>query len=232
MLHRDAASSDLERLSHFFRELLCDPGLRGCFRDFLAQEHLAEHMALFWVEAEHIKRAVQRFNRSLKNFGSADVDVRTLYTEAVCKCDDLCKRFLHEGAMHTVATWVEADTRYDVFAALKRLHTIAANLQAAKEAATASNGQTGNVQTGNGGVTAATLLSPGAVKYSHTHAASASAIENDCSGSAQTAAMHKLSDVVDIAQTKVQLVHSLPTHITVYGCNLVRHAVHTGVCSL
>eukprot|EP00953_Heterococcus_sp_UTEX-ZZ885_P014501 8203-Heterococcus_DN1.PRE.1 len=113
MLHRDAASSDLDRLSHFFRELLCDPGLRGCFRDFLAQEHLAEHMALFWVEAEHVKRAVQRFNRSLKNFGSADVDVRTLYTEAVSKCDDLCKRFLHEGAMHNVATWVEADTRYD-----------------------------------------------------------------------------------------------------------------------
>jgi hypothetical protein len=211
MLHRDAASSDLDRLSHFFRELLCDPGLRGCFRDFLAQEHLAEHMALFWVEAEHVKRAVQRFNRNLKNFGSADIDVRTLYTDAVSKCDDLCKRFLHEGAMHNVATWVEADTRYDVFAALKRLHTISASLQALKEAAAC------NANTGNGsatGVTAAAQaavknssssatqpsLSPGAVKYSH---ASIASIESDCCGSAQIAAMVKLSDVVDIAQTKV-----------------------------
>jgi hypothetical protein len=203
-------------LSHFFRELLCDPGLRGCFRDFLAQEHLAEHMALFWVEAEHVKRAVQRFNRSLKNFGSADVDVRTLYTEAVSKCDDLCKRFLHEGAMHNVATWVEADTRYDVFAALKRLHTISASLQSLKEAA-ACNGNTGNgitavtaaahaaVKNNNSSSSSATqqsqTLSPTAVKYSH---ASIASIESECSGSAQTAAMVKLSEVVDIAQTKVK----------------------------
>eukprot|EP00953_Heterococcus_sp_UTEX-ZZ885_P016627 9340-Heterococcus_DN1.PRE.2 len=172
-------------------------------------------MALFWVEAEHVKRAVQRFNRSLKNFGSADVDVRTLYTEAVSKCDDLCKRFLHEGAMHNVATWVEADTRYDVFAALKRLHTISASLQSLKEAA-ACNGNTGN---GITAVTAATqaavknsssssatqhsqTLSPTAVKYSH---ASIASIESECSGSAQTAAMVKLSEVVDIAQTKLLL---------------------------
>eukprot|EP00953_Heterococcus_sp_UTEX-ZZ885_P014500 8202-Heterococcus_DN1.PRE.1 len=173
-------------------------------------------MALFWVEAEHVKRAVQRFNRSLKNFGSADVDVRTLYTEAVSKCDDLCKRFLHEGAMHNVATWVEADTRYDVFAALKRLHTISASLQALKEAS-ACNGNTGN---GITTVTAAAhaavknsssssastqqsqTLSPTAVKYSH---ASIASIESECNGSAQTAAMVKLSEVVDIAQTKLLL---------------------------
>jgi hypothetical protein len=118
--------------------------------------------------------------------------------------------------MHNVATWVEADTRYDVFAALKRLHTISASLQSLKEAA-ACNGNTGNgitavtaaahaaVKNNNSSSSSATqqsqTLSPTAVKYSH---ASIASIESECSGSAQTAAMVKLSEVVDIAQTKVK----------------------------
>ncbi|KAG5188166.1 hypothetical protein JKP88DRAFT_253634 [Tribonema minus] len=92
MLHREAATSDLDRLSRFFRELLSDPddsvapsssqrstitsqgalhykqrtGLRGCFRDYLSCRHLAEHLLLAWLDMEQLKRACDRFVRCVK----------------------------------------------------------------------------------------------------------------------------------------------------------------------